>query len=117
MGGTEFLDLVRQFGLKVVRFQPELESAPSLDQVKLILWLDPQAEVGDAAKLFLTKALRAQVPILACEGPQFDHEGRGLESVFEPLGVVKSKGVVYQRKYKSYDAYTLPMGEFLITLC
>ncbi len=109
LGGSEFLDLLQQFGLQAIRFKPDLDQNETLDGVKLIVVLDPKLNLSDVSKGVLAKALELQVPILGAHGPSLLHRDK---SIFSAFGIEQNKGVVYQKHYKQYDPFTLPMAEF-----
>lgn len=111
LGGSEFLDLVRQFGLEPIRFKPDLDKLPDIKSVKLILILDPQTGMSGAFKEILNQAFDHQVPILAATGPSLKVHDPESKSILKHYGILNSEGVIYQKHYHQYDPYTLPMAE------
>lgn len=111
LGGSEFLDLVRQFGLEPIRFKPDLDTLPDIKSIKLILILDPQTGMSQAFKEILNRAFDHQVPILAATGPSLKVHDPDSKSILKHYGILNSEGVIYQKHYHQYDPFTLPMAE------
>jgi ABC-type transport system involved in multi-copper enzyme maturation permease subunit len=111
LGGSEFLDLVRQFGLEPIRFKPDLDVLPEIASIKLILILDPQTGMSEAFQKILIQAFEHQVPILAATGPSLKVHDPDSKSILKHYGILNSEGVIYQKHYHQYDPYTLPMAE------
>ena len=111
LGGTEFLDLIRQFGLTQIRFKPDLDAIPNISDIKMMLILDPQTGLSDAFKKIMEQAFDAQIPILAAVGPSLEVFDPDSKSILKHYGILNSNGVIYQKHYRQYDPFTLPMAE------
>jgi len=112
LGGSEFLDLVQQFGLDVIRYKPDIDATSDMKGVKLLLLLDSQSEISPASQTLLRRAFDEQIPVLACRGPANKRLEPKAFEVFKDYGMIVSTGVIYQRHYRQYPPFTLPMAEF-----